>query len=82
MVLITKARAINTADVALIHYCSYWRSYCLILKVDDSGLVLELDSFRKNSKVGKTPVIREHRTWLRYGDKLFTIAEFAEMSFD
>ena len=60
--------------IGMIHWSSYWRTYCLVLDVDGDD-VTELDSFGKINE-SSNHKIRKHRTALDDGDKFYTIEEF------
>ena len=60
--------------IGMIHWSSYWMTYCLVLDVDGDD-VTELDSFGKINE-SSNHKIRKHRTVLDDGDKFYTIEEF------
>ena len=60
--------------IGMIHWSSYWMTYCLVLDVDGDD-VTELDSFGKINE-SSNHKIRKHRTALDDGDKFYTIEEF------
>jgi len=60
--------------IGMIHWSSYWGTYCLVLDVDGDD-VTELDSFGKINE-SSNHKIRKHRTALDDGDKFYTIEEF------
>jgi len=60
--------------IGMIHWSSYWSTYCLVLDVNGDD-VTELDSFGKINE-SSNHKIRKHRTALDDGDKFYTIEEF------
>ena len=60
--------------IGMIHWSSYWSTYCLVLDVSGDD-VTELDSFGKINE-SSNHKIRKHRTALDDGDKFYTIEEF------
>lgn len=66
----------NQSHVGMVHYCSYWQKYSLILNVGDFWIT-ELDAFNEiNSRVHK---IRIHCTPLARGDRFYTVQEFYQL---
>lgn len=60
-------------DIGQIHYNSYWRSYSIVLHVDEkTGYVWE----QTLGETGRREGIRKHLTVLSAGDQLMTPSEY------
>tara|TARA_Y100000296_G_scaffold79074_1_gene102584 strand:+ start:13 stop:264 length:252 start_codon:yes stop_codon:yes gene_type:complete len=60
--------------IGMVHWSSYWSTYCLVLDVDGDNIT-ELDSFGKINE-SSNHKIRKHHTALDEGDKFYTIKQF------
>lgn len=63
--------------VGMVHYCSYWGKYSLVLEVD-GYFVTELDGFGEVNHTNEHR-LRHHCTSLKPNDRFYTVAEFAEL---
>tara|TARA_R100001530_G_scaffold100685_1_gene70010 strand:+ start:131 stop:376 length:246 start_codon:yes stop_codon:yes gene_type:complete len=60
--------------IGMVHWCSYWSTYCLVLNVDGDNIT-ELDSFGKINE-SSNHKIRRHHTALHKRDKFYTVEQF------